>query len=257
MERSDDKKNIPSDWQLGDSSKRIIPPSYIINNPSTRHFDLRPFTALASLAPSIAAFSFSLGLPPNALHDRFGEFERRQSLIKYIHYPPTPNGGQGVGLHQDSLFLTLLLPGTEVGLEVQLPDGTFVEVGRKNDAEGKTAFVVNLGEVMQQMTGGYFLATPHRVHVKADRYSIGFFYGPTLESTLNPPLTLPKRLAAAVAASARHRSPGASPTPEELARGVTGSFEGNSKHNTYGDLLWNYFGRSHPKYVAIHYGSPK
>lgn len=201
----------------------------------------------------LEAFSLGLGLPATALGERFGEIQRRQSLIKYIHYPPTPDGGQGVGLHQDSLFLTLLLPGEEGGLEVQVPDGGFMRVDRKLDDQGRSAFVINLGEVMQQMTGGYFLATPHRVHAERDRYVVAFFYGPVLEAQLNPPLPLPPRLVSAVAASERHRVVGASPTPEELAQGVTGSFEGRSKHRTYGDLLWNYFGRSHPEYVALHW----
>ena len=43
----------------------------------------------------------------------FGPEPERQSLIKYIHYPKTPTDGQGVGLHQDSQFLTILLPGAE------------------------------------------------------------------------------------------------------------------------------------------------
>jgi isopenicillin N synthase-like dioxygenase len=203
----------------------------------------------------LEVFSLGMELPADALSRRFGEIHRRQSLIKYIHYPPTPDGGQGVGLHQDSLFLTLLLPGHEGGLEVQLPDGSFARVDRRVDAQGHSAFVVNLGEVMAAMTGGYFLATPHRVHAARDRYVVAFFYGPVLEARLNPPLPLPPRLAGAVARSERHRSAGASPTPEELARGVTGSFDGASKHRTYGDLLWNYFGRSHPEYVALHWGA--
>ena len=104
------------------------------------------------------------------------------------------------------------------------------------------------------MTGGYFLATPHRVHAENERYSVAFFYGPVLEAQLNPPLPLAAHLLSKVAASPRHRGVGSSPTPHEVAAGVTGSFEGTSKHRTYGHLLWNYFGRSHPEYVALHWG---
>jgi isopenicillin N synthase-like dioxygenase len=49
----------------------------------------------------LEALSLALELPPNYLSAKFGEPAQRQSLIKYIHYPPTPENGQGVGLHQD------------------------------------------------------------------------------------------------------------------------------------------------------------
>merc|ERR1719410_1557291 len=94
----------------------------------------------------LEVLSLALSLPPDALDSRFGT--RRMSLIKYIRYPPTPEGGQGVGLHQDSAYLTLLAPGEEGGLEVQLPSGEMMPVGQ---VEG--AFVVNLGEALQLMTG--------------------------------------------------------------------------------------------------------
>lgn len=112
----------------------------------------------AVAARLLEALSLALGLPPDAIDGRFGASERRQSLIKYIRYPPTPAGGQGVGLHQDSAYLTLLAPGDAAGLECQLPGGEMLPVGAK---EG--TFVVNLGEALQLMTGNYFVATPHRV----------------------------------------------------------------------------------------------
>jgi isopenicillin N synthase-like dioxygenase len=47
-------------------------------------------------------------------------------------------GGQGVGLHQDTGFFTLLAPGDEAGLEVQLPTGEMLPVPadpyRRHDA---------------------------------------------------------------------------------------------------------------------------
>jgi len=196
----------------------------------------------------LEAFSLALGLRPEALHTHFGDPTQRQSLIKYIHYPPTPAGGQGVGLHQDSQFLTLLLPGVVSGLEAQLPSGEFVGVGR---VEG--AFVVNLGECMQLLTGAYFLATPHRVMAAEDRYSIAFFYGPTLDTPLTPPLCLGPAFSAAVQASERHRRAGTMPTKEELAAGVRGSYAGAVRHHTYGELLWRYFARAHPAAMARHY----
>lgn len=169
------------------------------------------------------------------------------SLIKYIHYPPTPDGGQGVGLHQDSTYLTLLAPGVEDGLEVQLPCGSMLPVDYK---EG--AFVVNLGEALQLMTGNYFLATPHRVHTKAERFSVGFFYGPSLSASLQP-IKLPEKFQHAVQASDRHRKAGTMPSKAEIEQGLEDSFGGSARHKTFGDMLWNYFSRAYPENMKLHY----
>ena len=77
---------------------------------------------------------------------------------------------------------------------------------RRRAAPG--AFVVNLGEMMQLLTNGYFAATVHRVvspPQDADRISLAYFFNPKLEATLSP-LTLPPELAAVAPG-------GATPTP--------------------------------------------
>lgn len=199
----------------------------------------------------IEALSLALRLAPDAIDRRFGS--NRQSLIKYIHYPPTPAGAQGVGLHQDSAYLTLLVPGEEAGLECQLPSGEMMPVGARLDARtGSPAFVVNLGEALQLMTGNYFVATPHRVSCARERLAVGFFYGPSLDCDLRP-LALPADLAAAVEASERHRTAGIMPTREEIAMGIDGSLAGAARHKTYGDLLWGYFSRAYPELIAMHH----
>lgn len=193
----------------------------------------------------LECFSIALELPADALDRRFGD--KRMSLIKYIHYPPTPEGGQGVGLHQDSAYLTLLMPGAEGGLECQLPSGEMLPVERK---EG--AFVVNLGEALQLMTCNYFVATPHMVHARHERFSIGFFYGPSLDCDLRPLALAPKFLRA-VEASERHRAAGTMPQQDEIEQGVEGTLDGAARHATYGDLLWGYFSRAYPENMARHY----
>ena len=50
------------------------------------------------------------------------------------------------------------------------------------------AFVINLGNVMQIWTDGYFASTPHRVINRAgtDRYSIPFFVNPSHDASIGP-----------------------------------------------------------------------
>ena len=45
---------------------------------------------------------------------------------------------------------------------------------------------MNLGEILQAMTGNYFVATTHRVITDAERYSSGYFHGPDLRTPLDP-----------------------------------------------------------------------
>ena len=48
------------------------------------------------------------------------------------------------------------------------------------------ALVMNLGEMLQSITGNYFVATPHRVVTAAARQSVGYFHGPALDTPLVP-----------------------------------------------------------------------
>src|SRR4051812_16776894 len=139
--------------------------------------------------------SVGLGLPPDHLRELFGE--RPLSLAKLISYPPTPPGEAGVNAHHDTGFLTLLMQHGVGGLQVENPTGDWIDVPPRDDA-----FVVNLGEMLQRMTGNYFVATTHRVIAGQPRFSSGYFHGPDLRTPLEP-LPLAPEFAAAVTASAR------------------------------------------------------
>ena len=96
------------------------------------------------------------------------------------------------------------------------------------------------------------MATPHLVMASRERYSIGFFYGPSLDASLRP-LDLAPHFIAAVKNSNRHRTVGIMPTMAEIENGVNQSLGGAASHATYGDLLWSYFSRAYPDNMALHY----
>ena len=81
-----------------------------------------------------------------------------------IHYPPTPPSEAGVNAHHDTGFLTLLWQHGVAGLQVQNQRGDWIDVPADDDA-----VVVNLGEMLQAMTGNYFVATTHRVVATQER----------------------------------------------------------------------------------------
>ncbi len=113
--------------------------------------------------------------------------------MKVIRYPAaeTTQDRQGVGEHRDTGLVTFVLQDDAGGLQVQLAEG-WVDIPEVPDA-----FVVNLGEMMQLLTSGYFAATVHRVvspPAGTERVSIAYFFNPKLEATLQP-LELPPSLA--------------------------------------------------------------
>jgi isopenicillin N synthase-like dioxygenase len=202
------------------------------------------FTRLGAIADELmAAMSLGLGLPEDHLRHLFGE--RPQSFVKLISYPATPTGEAGVNAHHDAGFLTILAQHGVPGLQAQNPDGAWIDV---DPAPG--AFVVNLGEMLQAMTGNYFVATTHRVITNRPRLSSGYFHGPDLRTSLAP-LPLDGRFAAAVAASRRHSDAGFMAERDELLAGRDGISGAGA--GVYGEQLWNYYCRSYPDNVRAHY----
>ena len=191
----------------------------------------------------MAAMSVGLGLDAQFLRHRFGE--RPLSFVKLISYPQTPTGEAGVNAHHDAGFLTLLVQHGVSGLQAQNPEGDWIEVRPRPGA-----FVVNLGEMLQAMTGNYFVATTHRVITTEPRLSSGYFHGPDLRTALDP-LPLDRRFAEAVTASPRHATAGFMAKRDELLAGQDGIH--SSSAPAYGQQLWNYYVRSYPENVRAHY----
>ena len=171
--------------------------------------ELRPaveaWTALLSrvaieLTHSLAA---CLGLPETHFDAVFGIDSRARKrpfgdpphwFGKLIRYVGREGDGQGVGPHADWGFLTLLLQDGTGGLQAR-PSRTdsWVDVP---PVEG--ALVINVGEMLEVATHGYLVATDHRVlpcAPGATRQSIGIFWSPRLDATLDA-LPLPPELAA-------------------------------------------------------------
>ena len=205
----------------------------------------RWFTELGGLANELLSLmALGLGLTEDHFETLFGS--ERMSLTKLIRYPETPPGQFGVNAHHDTGFVTVLAPGETPGLEVENAKGEWVPV-----PVIPGSFVINLGEILQAMTGNYFVATPHRVVTRAPRFSAAYFHGPSLDTPLAQ-LPLDKRFAEAVAASPRHAAAGFMAQRDETASGV-GDMQSRHHPGLYGEQLWNYFARSYPENMKRHY----
>ncbi len=139
------------------------------------------FARLSVLSRQILRL-MSLALSLDELHIEQVFGDAPSPYLKLIRYPQTLDGGQGVGMHKDSGFLTLLLQDENAGLEAQANDNTWYAV---DPIPG--SLVVNTGELLQLVTHNYFIATPHRViNNGSERYSSAFFYSPDLNTVLEP-----------------------------------------------------------------------
>ena len=100
------------------------------------------------------------------------------NLLRVIHYPPLNNKDNPMairaGAHEDINLITLLVAGSEPGLQVLSNDGKWIDVSTSPDY-----IVVNIGDMLQECSGGYFPSTTHRVINPSERnmsrYSMPFF----------------------------------------------------------------------------------
>jgi isopenicillin N synthase-like dioxygenase len=83
-------------------------------------------------------------------------------LFRPIHYPPLCGneepGAIRAAEHTDIDLLTLLFPSSSKGLQVKLPSGEWADVPCDQDW-----LVINIGDMLDECSGGYFPATLHRV----------------------------------------------------------------------------------------------
>lgn len=99
----------------------------------------------------------SLPLPA----DVFDQFLGEMSRLKFIKYPPTTPGSQGVGPHKDSGgFFTFLSQDNVGGLQVLNKSGEWIDA---TPIPG--TLVVNISQGFEAITGGVCSGTTHRVIV--------------------------------------------------------------------------------------------
>ncbi|MGH8977706.1 MAG: isopenicillin N synthase family dioxygenase [Acidimicrobiia bacterium] len=107
-------------------------------------------------------------------------------LFRIFHYPPATEPAHweawGVGEHTDYGLLTVLLQDATGGLEVRTPEG-WIDVPADPDA-----FVCNVGDMLERMTGGRYRSTPHRAKNPGPqgRLSFPFFFDPGWDAEVRP-----------------------------------------------------------------------
>ena len=130
--------------------------------------------------------------------------ESQNNLLRVIHYPPLRESDDQKALraaaHGDINLITVLLSGSEPGLEVLNIDREWVPVD-----SSRGWLVINSGDMLNKCSGGFYPSTIHRVvnptnKENRSRYSMPLFLHPRDEVVLNEKYTarsyLEKRLRA-------------------------------------------------------------
>ncbi len=116
-------------------------------------------------------------------------FNEPLTNMTLLHYPSQGTGEDGYGIHphKDTDALTLLFPDPVGGLWLRPRDSDdWIEVNAPDNT-----LVVNIGDLLELWSGGYFVSTPHKVvnRAGAERYSFPFFIVPRHDVIVEPLMT--------------------------------------------------------------------
>ena len=106
----------------------------------------------------VRLYALALDLPETFFDACFAEPHVIQRMSRYPAIDGADQSVNSLVAHTDSGFMTLLPPNRVQGLEINLPDGRWLEAPGVPDA-----FVVNGGDILHRWTNERFLSTPHRV----------------------------------------------------------------------------------------------
>lgn len=203
--------------ETAENSGNVWPPQLPAFRPAVMAFHEAGHQACMRL---MAAIALSLGLP----EDYFAPYyDRNDSTARLLHYPPVleePAPGQiRAGAHTDFGGLNILFQDDQGGLEIQLPDGSWIPA----PALPGTG-ILNTGDLIERWTNGQLRSSPHRVvnpegtRAARDRFSAVLFHIPNRDATISclepcqdasrppryPPVTAGEHIRQRVESSRRH-----------------------------------------------------
>ncbi|MGI1944668.1 isopenicillin N synthase family dioxygenase [Shewanella glacialipiscicola] len=110
---------------------------------------------IETYSPDDVKAKFSMPLPEMIANSQ-------KTLLRILHYPPM-TGSEEMGAiraaaHEDINLITVLPAANEPGLQVKAKDGTWLDV-----PSDFGSIIINIGDMLQEASGGYFPSTSHRV----------------------------------------------------------------------------------------------
>lgn len=127
-----------------------------------------------------SAFALALNVKEDYFADKI---THAPSQLRLIHYPfnPEVQDAEGIGAHTDYECFTLLLP-TAPGLQILNKQGQWIDIPLIENT-----LVMNIGDMMEILSNGKYLATKHRVKkVAEERYSFPLFCACNYDTVIEP-----------------------------------------------------------------------
>ncbi len=156
--------------------------------PGFRQINQRYYAVMTALAEKLMqAIAVVLDLPADFFADKLTDAGGQPlAMLRMLHYPPQTGSITmseiGTGAHTDYGLLTILAQDDNGGLQLQAPDGGWIDAPPLPDT-----FVVNIGDILQRWSNGRLKSTPHRVinTSGAERYSAPFFYHAAYDTVID------------------------------------------------------------------------
>ncbi|PMX20922.1 MULTISPECIES: isopenicillin N synthase family oxygenase [unclassified Pseudomonas] len=173
--------DLPADHPAVLSGTPLIGPNQWPQLEGFRDAVMAYYNAVFELGKAIfRAFAVGLGQDPE-LFLRYVTIPPSQ--LRLLHYPLNEAvvDRPGIGEHTDYECFTLLKP-TAPGLEVFNTAGEWIPV-----LYNPQALVLNIGDLLELWTNGYYVATSHRVKkVKEERYAFPLFFTVDYDTEVAP-----------------------------------------------------------------------
>lgn len=175
---------VSSDDPIRDSCELYGPNKWPTNPPHFKQRLLSYWQECDRVTNSLlGAMAEILGI---AKSDFLSAFESPLTNMTLLHYPPQRPDETGFGIHphKDTDALTILAQDPVGGLMVKCRDSDeWIDAAPPGDA-----LTVNIGDLMELWSGGYFVSTPHKVvnSSGAERYSFPYFAVPRFDTVVAP-----------------------------------------------------------------------
>ncbi|HIQ35919.1 MULTISPECIES: isopenicillin N synthase family oxygenase [Acinetobacter] len=173
--------DINYDYQEIENRRPLLGPTQWPNDPQFKEQVLAYYQHIKAIGHQLfKAFALALELEEDYFD---AHLKHAPSQLRLIHYPFNPNAEDqfGIGAHTDYECFTLLFPTAE-GLQVLDKQGEWIDIPLIENT-----MVMNIGDMMEILSNGRYLATKHRVkRVKQERYSFPLFFSCNYDYIIQP-----------------------------------------------------------------------
>ncbi|NML93027.1 isopenicillin N synthase family dioxygenase [Novosphingobium olei] len=173
--------DINCDYLPTDGRRPLLGPNLWPAMPGFREDVLAYYEHVTGIGRQIfGAFALALGLDEDFFD---AHTQHPPSQLRLIHYPhdPAAHDRPGIGSHTDYECFTLL-HATTAGLQIVDRDGEWLDVPLLPNS-----LIMNIGDMMEIMSNGRYVATRHRVKkVAQERYSFALFHACDYDHVVAP-----------------------------------------------------------------------